>query len=42
MPTCPFTNFEMQNYYQNKPRFNDVYSKNNFPKIKNWGICNKS
>ena len=34
MPTCPFTNFEIQNYYQNKPRFNDVYSKNNFPKIK--------
>ena len=26
------TNFEIQRYYQNKPRFNGVYSRNNFPK----------
>ena len=26
------TNFEIQSYYQNKPRFNGVYSRNNLPK----------
>ena len=28
------TNFEMQKYYQNKSKFNGVYSRNNLPKIK--------
>ena len=28
----PFTNFEIQKYYQNDPRFNGVYSKDNLPK----------
>ena len=28
------TNFEIQKYYQNKPKFNSVYSRNNLPKIK--------
>ena len=28
------TNFEIQNYYQNEPKFNGVYSRNNLPKIK--------
>ena len=30
----PYTlkNFEIQKYYQNKPRFNGVYSRNNLPK----------
>ena len=28
------TNFEIQKYYQNKPKFNGVYSRNNLPKIK--------
>ena len=28
----PFTNFEIQTYYQNKPRFNGVYSRDNLPK----------
>ena len=28
------TNFEIQKYYQSKPKFNSVYSKNNLPKIK--------
>ena len=28
------TNFEIQKYYQNEPNFNDVYSRNNLPKIK--------
>ena len=32
MPPHPSTNFEIQNYYQNKPRFNGVYSRNNLPK----------
>ena len=29
----PSTNFEIQKYYQNEPKFNGVYSKNNLPKI---------
>ena len=32
MPRYPLINFEMQKYYQNEPRFNGVYSKNNMPK----------
>ena len=27
----PLTNFEIQNYYQNKPRFNGIYSRHNLP-----------
>ena len=34
MPSYPLTNFEMQKYYQNEPKFNGVYSRNNVPKIK--------
>ena len=34
MPPHPLTNFEIQKYYQNKPKFNGVYSINNFSKIK--------
>ena len=34
MPPHPLTNFEIQKYYQNEPRFNDVYSRDNLPKIK--------
>ena len=30
----PLTNFEIQKYYQNEPKFNDVYSRNNSPKLK--------
>ena len=30
----PLTNFEIQKYYQNKPKFNGVYSRNNWTKIK--------
>ena len=29
-----FGNFEIKKYYQNKPKFNGVYSRNNSPKIK--------
>ena len=28
----PLTNFEIQNYYQNEPRFNGVFSRNNLSK----------
>ena len=28
------TNFEIQTYYQNEPKFNGVYSRNNLPKSK--------
>ena len=31
MPPHPLTNFEIQNYYKNEPRFNDVSSRNNLP-----------
>ena len=31
IPPHPLTNFEIQKYYQNEPRFNGVYSKKNFP-----------
>ena len=30
----PLTNFEIQKYYQNEPRFNGVCSRDNLPKIK--------
>ena len=32
MPPHPLTNFEIQEYYQNEPRFNGVCSRNNLPK----------
>ena len=32
MPPHPLTNFEIQRYYENEPRFNGVYSRNNLPK----------
>ena len=34
MPPHPLTNFEIQKYYENEPKFNGVYSRNNLPKIK--------
>ena len=34
MPSHRLTNFEVQKYYQNEPRFNSVYSGDNWPKIK--------
>ena len=34
MPSHPVANFEIQNYYQNEPKINGVYSRNNLPKIK--------
>ena len=35
MPPHPLTNFEIQKYYQNEPKFNGAYSRNNLVKIKN-------
>ena len=32
MPPRPLTNFEIQKYYKNEPRFNGVFSINNLPK----------
>ena len=38
MPPHPLTNFEIQKYYQNEPRFNGMYSRINLPKkIKDTG-----
>ena len=34
MTPHPLTSFEIQKYFQNKPKFNGVYSRNNLPKIK--------
>ena len=35
-PPYPLTNFEIQGYYQNEPRFNRVFSRDNLPNtIKN-------
>ena len=31
-PPHPLTNFELEIYYQNEPRFNGVFSRNNLPK----------
>ena len=34
MPPHPLTNFEIQKYYQNEPRFNDIFSRDDLQKIK--------
>ena len=33
-PPHLLTNFEIQKYYQNEPKFNGVYSRDNLRKIK--------
>ena len=36
IPPHPLTNSEIREYYENEPRFNGVYSRDNLPKtIKN-------
>ena len=30
----PLTNFQIQKYYENEPKYNGVYSRNNLSKIK--------
>ena len=44
MRSHPLTNFETQKYYQNEPRVNGVYSRDNLPKTnyESWDICSKS
>ena len=43
MPPHPLTNFEIQKYYENEPRFIGVFSRDNLlEKNKGWGIHNKS
>ena len=39
MASHPLTNFQMQKYYLNEPRFNGVYSRDNLPK-RNFVECN--
>ena len=34
MPPHPLANFEIQKYYQNEPRFNGIYSRDNLTEIK--------
>ena len=38
MQSHPLTNFEIRKYYQNEPKSNGVYSRNNKPKIKDGHI----
>ena len=38
MPPHPLTNFEIREYYENKPRLNGVYARNNLPKIIKNGV----
>ena len=34
MPSHPLTNFEILKYYENEQKFNNVFSRNNQPKIR--------
>ena len=38
IPPHPLTNFEIQIYYQNEPRFNGVYSRHNLPNKIKYGV----
>ena len=40
MPPHSLTNFKTQQYYQNEPKFNGVYSRNNMSKIKDGAYIN--
>ena len=42
MLSHPLTNFERQKYYENEPKFNGVYSRNNLSEKKGWGVHDKS
>ena len=42
LPAHPLTNFEIQEYYQNEPRFNGVFSRDNLPNsIRSKGLRSK-
>ena len=32
IPPHPLTNYEIQKYYENEPRFNGIFSRNDLPK----------
>ena len=38
MPMHPLTNFEITEYYENEPRFNGAYSRNNLPQMIKNGV----
>ena len=42
MPPHLLTNFEIQIYYQNEPKFNVAYSRNNLPKINSTALRYRS
>ena len=37
----PLTKFEIQKYYENGPKFNGFYSRNNLPNIMDYYVCHK-
>ena len=37
MPPHPLTNFEIKKHYENEPKFNSVFSRDNMPKKKRMG-----
>ena len=39
LPPHPLTNFEIQEYYQNEPRFNGVFIRDNLPNSIKSGAC---
>ena len=39
LPAHPLTNFEIQEYYQNEPRFNGVFSRDNLSNTIKNGAC---
>ena len=39
LPPHPLTNFEIQEYYQNEPRFNGVFSRDNLTNSIKSGAC---
>ena len=38
MPPYPLPNFEIQKYYQKKPKFKDIYLRNNLPTIQDQAL----
>ena len=39
MPSHPLTNFEIQEYFENEPKFNGAFPRDNMPKKnKRWRI----
>ena len=39
MPINPLKKIEMQKYYQDEPKFNGIFSRNNLPKKAEDGAC---